>query len=81
MTAAEKSPLACLVLFMICLAAAGSIVAGVHYYAIDVPIQEKASTLQPQNAPVILTKCKNCQLACSYAPNPYTCLDDCDLLC
>lgn len=34
-----QSPLARLVLFVVCLAIAGSIVAGVHYYAVDLPAQ------------------------------------------
>jgi len=36
----SKSPLARLVLFAICLAVAGSIVAGVHYFAVDLPGQQ-----------------------------------------
>ena len=35
-----QSPLARLVLFMTCLAIAGSIVAGAHYLAVDLPTQE-----------------------------------------
>lgn len=35
----ERSPLARLVLFMICLAITGSAVAVVHYYAVDLPAQ------------------------------------------
>jgi hypothetical protein len=35
----EKSPLGRLVLFIICLALAGSFVAGIHYYAVDLPQQ------------------------------------------
>jgi len=34
-----QSPLAGLVLFIICLAIAGTFVAGVHYFAIDLPQQ------------------------------------------
>jgi hypothetical protein len=36
----EKSPLGRLVLFMVCLAIAGSFVAGIHYYAVDLPQQQ-----------------------------------------
>jgi hypothetical protein len=36
-----QSPLARLVLFMVCLSVAGSIIAGVHYFAVDLP-QQKA---------------------------------------
>jgi archaellum component FlaG (FlaF/FlaG flagellin family) len=35
-----RSPLARLVLFIVCLSIAGSIVAGVHYYAVDLPQQQ-----------------------------------------
>ena len=35
-----KSPLSRLVLFMAILAAVGSVVAGVHYYAVDLPQQK-----------------------------------------
>jgi hypothetical protein len=47
MSQSQKSPLARLVLFMVCLAIAGSFVAGMHYFAIDLPQQK---TLQaPKN--------------------------------
>jgi hypothetical protein len=39
MSASKQFPLARLVLFMVCLAVAGSVVAGVHYYALDLPVQ------------------------------------------
>jgi len=42
-----KSPLARLVLFMICLSIAGAFVAGVHYLAIDLPQQK--SVTPPSN--------------------------------
>jgi hypothetical protein len=74
-----QSPLARLVLFMIVLALAGSVLAGAHYYTIDIPAQQKEALQVPENT--LLTKCKNCQLTCSYSPTPFTCLDDCDLLC
>lgn len=35
----SRSPLARLVLFMICLAGAGSVVAGAHYFVVDQPQQ------------------------------------------
>jgi hypothetical protein len=38
-----KSPLARLVLFMVCLSVAGAFMAGVHYVVIDRPQQEYAS--------------------------------------
>jgi hypothetical protein len=40
-THSTKSPLARLVLFMVCLSIAGSVVAGLHYYFVDLP-QQKA---------------------------------------
>jgi uncharacterized protein YneF (UPF0154 family) len=41
-TMREKSPLARLFLFIICLSIAGSIVAGAHYLAVDLPAKEIA---------------------------------------
>ncbi len=48
MSEATQTPLSRLILFMICLAIAGSIVAGAHYYAVDLPVQN-AVTQQPAN--------------------------------
>jgi hypothetical protein len=48
MSGSQKSPLNRLVLFMICLSVAGSFVAGVHWYAIDLPLQE--SLQAPSNS-------------------------------
>lgn len=42
MSDSHQSPLTRLVIFMICLAALGSIVAGAHYLAVDLPTQEAA---------------------------------------
>jgi hypothetical protein len=42
MTSPQQSPLARLVLFMFCLAIFGSLVAGAHYIAVDLPSQEAA---------------------------------------
>ncbi len=79
MTASDQSPLARLMLFLVCLAVVGSIVAGVHYYAIDLPLQEHISILQPENAAFI--GCEKCRFACTYSPTPIKCLNDCDLVC
>lgn len=38
----ELSPLARLVLFMVCLSIVGTVVAGAHYVAVDRPAQEAA---------------------------------------
>lgn len=35
-----KSPLARLVLFMVCLSVAGALIAGVHYLVVDKPLQD-----------------------------------------
>ena len=40
----SPSPLARLVLFMVCLAMAGSFVARIHYFAVELPTQEAALT-------------------------------------
>jgi len=79
MTAAQRSPLACLVLFMICLAIAGSSLAGAHYYAIDLPQQQ---TLQaPENAQSSTTSCATCVANCKASTDYYTCLSQCELVC
>jgi hypothetical protein len=51
----EKSPLARLVLFMVCLSVAGSIVAGVHYYTVDLPQQQNVQA--PANEQGICGAC------------------------
>ena len=43
MSGVTGSPLARLVLFMVCLAVAGALVSGLHYIAVDVPAQKAAS--------------------------------------
>jgi len=53
----KPSPLARLVLVMICLSIAGSIVAGAHYYVVDLP-QQKALQA-PTN-----TACGDCTRTC-----------------
>lgn len=61
-TQSERSPLARLVLFMICLSIFGSVVAGVHYYAVDLPIQNAMQA--PANS--VTEKCKeDCADQCS----------------
>ncbi|PKL68401.1 MAG: hypothetical protein CVV30_10845 [Methanomicrobiales archaeon HGW-Methanomicrobiales-1] len=45
----DKSPLTWLVLFMICLSLAGTVVAGAHYFAVDLPAQEEEEELAPEN--------------------------------
>jgi len=45
----KQTPLARLVLFMFCLAIAGSVVAGVHYVVIDIPAQQQIAEKPPEN--------------------------------
>ncbi|NMB77592.1 MAG: hypothetical protein GYA23_00675 [Methanomicrobiales archaeon] len=80
-TISSRSPLAMLVLFMICLAIGGSIIAGLHYYTVDLPGQQRAALTMPENSAVMAAKCKNCQLDCSYSLEPVTCLNKCYLYC
>jgi hypothetical protein len=65
MSQSQKSPLARLVLFMICLSIAGGFVAGVHYFAIDLPQQQKVQA--PHNGSWVdidgLTRCNNLYLS------------------
>jgi archaellum component FlaG (FlaF/FlaG flagellin family) len=80
MTVSQRSPLARLVLFMVCLAIAGSILAGAHYYAVDLPQQK---TLQaPENAESSNSNCEICRHNCLVDPDYYSCLSICnDLEC
>lgn len=50
-----RSPLARLVLFMVCLSIAGSIVAGVCYFAVDLPQQKAEAALNGPPSNEILT--------------------------
>ena len=72
-----QSPLARLVLFMTCLAIAGSILAGAHYYTIDLP--QQTSVVAPANSPS--DNCQDCYDRCAREfPNSdgckYNCLID-----
>ncbi|MFA4849822.1 MAG: hypothetical protein WC626_08865 [Methanoregula sp.] len=53
-----RTPLARLVLFMVCLSIAGTFVAGTHYVMIDRPAQEYAAH-PPTNLHMDLTNCNN----------------------
>jgi archaellum component FlaG (FlaF/FlaG flagellin family) len=75
----EQSPLARLVLFMVCLAVAGSITAGAHYYAIDIPQQNALQA--PENAGSSGTSCAICKNNCKVDSDYYTCLSQCELVC
>jgi archaellum component FlaG (FlaF/FlaG flagellin family) len=79
MRASAKSPLARLVLVIICLAIAGSIVAGTHYYAVDLP-QQLASP--PQNPTEMMVQCNIYRSNCIFEPadKQVSCYTSCELL-
>ena len=74
----ERSPLTRLVLFIVCLAILGSVVATLHYAAVDLP-QQKAS--QPPENSNKLSKCSICTSNCAFEPDYFKCLSECDLIC
>ena len=73
MSVMEKSPLARLVLFMVCLSIAGAFVAGAHYYVIDLPQQKALSGYPPANMPNsdLMKKCNSCMNNCVYSGKNY----------
>lgn len=73
-----RSPLARLVLFMICLAIAGSCIAGAHYYTVDLP-QQKATP--PGNGFKLGSQCEICKANCAGEPDIWNCLQECDIVC
>lgn len=77
-TPPERSPLARLVLVMICLAIFGSIVAGAHYYAVDLP--EQKVTVPENNIPMH-AGCDICRSNCIGKTDYYNCMTECDLIC
>ncbi|NMB78285.1 MAG: hypothetical protein GYA23_04245 [Methanomicrobiales archaeon] len=79
-TESPHSPLARLVLFMVCMAIAGSLVAGTHYYAIDLPQQKNVQT--PENAENNNINCILCLHNCQVDSDPISCRTGCkDLEC
>jgi hypothetical protein len=64
-----KSPLLRLVLFIICLAITGSIIAGVHYFAIDLPQQQNMQA--PTNAGSFCSYAVAQNIYCSCLDNAY----------
>lgn len=52
----KKSPLARLVLFMVCLSIAGVLISGVYTYTVELPLQ-KSLTKPPTNGNEVLTAC------------------------
>ncbi len=74
-----QSPLARLVLFMVCLAIAGSFGAGAHYYAVDVPQQNTVQA--PENAANSFYICLTCKANCGKQADIYDCQSQCELVC
>ena len=62
MSEPERSPFARLVLFMMCLAIAGTVLSGAHYYAVDLPAQKNLQA--PENAASSTQKCETCKNNC-----------------
>jgi hypothetical protein len=80
MIESEKSPLAQLVLFMVCLAIAASILASAHYLVIDLPAQKNLPA--PENAVSSTMNCAMCMNNCKIDPDYYLCISICkDLEC
>lgn len=68
-----QSPLARLVLFMVVLSVAGSMAAGVHYYAVDLPQQQFLPA--PENSGM---SCQECYAWCvAEHPNSDGCKYNC----
>jgi len=73
-----RSPLARLVLFMVCLAIAGSCIAGAHYYSVDLP-QQKATP--PDNGKTLGHQCDICKTNCAGKTDIWNCLQECEMIC
>jgi hypothetical protein len=80
-TQSEKTPLARLMLFMVCLSIAGSIVAGLHYYAVDLPEQNAQALLEPRNNQELKAACNICIAGCQDDPDVWACEQTCDPIC
>jgi len=72
------SPLAKLVLFMVCLSVTGSALAGAHYYAVDLPEPKNLSV--PTNAASSKSNCDVCKHNCIVAKDIFSCLTHCQEL-
>lgn len=77
-----RSSLARFVLFIVCLSIAGSIVAGVHYYVVDLP-QQKALQAPANDCGQDWLNCRmDCDEGCSgpfeWRPSCGSCLKSCD---
>lgn len=74
-TQSEKTPLARLVLFMVCLAIAGSILAGAQYYTVELPLQKAIQV--PENSGM---SCQECYDWCAVTfPNSGGCKYNCEV--
>ncbi len=60
MTGSVQSPVSRLVLFMVCLSVAGAFIAGLHYYAVDLPAQNAVQA--PENT--LSDDCKRLYATC-----------------
>jgi len=78
MSSKERSPLARLVLFIVCIAILGSALATLHYAAVDLP-QQKA--IPPPDNSQKLSKCSICTSNCVFEPDYFNCMQECDLIC
>jgi len=79
-----QSPFARLVLFMVCLAIAGTIIAGAHYLAIDRPQQERVQAPENGNSISLNEKCNTCRDNCKWLPTEeaiWKCWYNCELIC
>lgn len=80
MSLSQQSPLARLIVFIACLAVLGSIIAGAHYYAVDLPQQKQAPP--PDNGIKLFTQCDTCHANCNFVPDDYyDCMSECDMIC
>ena len=79
MPGSAQSPLRKLVLFLVCLALAGTILAGILYLTVELPAQQPARA--PPNGPGSSRPCEifrtDCPGGCG---NDQACLDRCDQL-
>jgi len=70
-----QSPLTRLVLFMICLAVAGSFIAGAHYFTVDLPQQKTVNV--PVNSEGTVTPCEISAQLCMSECISAECMTEC----
>jgi hypothetical protein len=75
MSESTKSPLARLVLFIVCLSVLGSAVAGAHYYAVDLPQQQQIAQAPENYCIYTYGQCK--ELYNNYRWYKICCYKDC----